>query len=151
MGRKDKSATPVRRLDFCQVQVLFDPSAAFFDLKTDEALITTAEPSIGCSHTIAGSLCFFGCVKPCLKISKTPRRGRRRGPEGLMCSAEKFNLCHECQHPSRWTHEREKRSIITISGERSSVSLNITYFTTNADTDNKPIKNENAQVQVQVW
>lgn len=84
-----------------------------------------------------------------LKISKTPRRGRRRGPEGLMCSAEKINLCHVCQHPSQWTHRRENRSIITISGERSSVRLKITSVTANVDTNNNRIKDENVQIQVE--
>lgn len=84
-----------------------------------------------------------------LKISKTPRRGRRRGPDGLMCSAEKINLCQARQHPSWWTHRRENRSIITISGERSSVRLKITSVTANADTNHNRIKDENAQVQVE--
>lgn len=66
-----------------------------------------------------------------------------------MCSAEKINLCHACQHPSQWTHRRENRSIITISGERSSVRLKITSVASNGDTNNNRIKDENVQIQVE--
>lgn len=62
MGQNDKSATPVQRPN---VQVLFDHAVAFFDLKRGKPLLMTAEPSINCSHAIAGSP-FFGCVKPCV-------------------------------------------------------------------------------------
>lgn len=66
-----------------------------------------------------------------------------------MCSAEKINLCHACQHPSQWTHRGENRSITTISGERSSVRLKITSATANVDTNNNRIKDENVQMQVE--
>lgn len=102
MGQTDKRATPVQPM--CKkclnlVQVLFDHLITFCDVKSDKAL----------NQPFAHCLFFMGgCVKPCLKISKTPSRGRPRRSENIMCSAEKFNLCHECQHPSQWPHRKEK-------------------------------------------